>query len=326
MRAHVSGDPTAFRELVARHGRSVHRMARRRPMSEADAGAVVQRTFLALDAARNDFHDRASVREWVRNLATHELRAWPAPAVARSERGERTRDDELEARPDDADPQALGLDVDAAAADLELALEHTRSSAIERLRSTPTSARVGVLFAAAVVVALAASVDSARSPLGGAPTARVLTELVILGATLLVTCVLALRPTYLPSLARSPVGLAIAGTVAVGAALAGWPTPATASLPLGPATPPSWSGAMPCLPFGILVAIPTYLVARLVDRGGRASRWFAAAAGALAGQLALVVRCSTYEVAHRLSTHASVGIVLLVCLAMAATIERNVSR
>jgi RNA polymerase sigma-70 factor (ECF subfamily) len=67
--AYVAGDAAAFRELFARYAPALLRVLRRYTGSEADAGDLVQQTFLQVHRARRDFRPGARFRPWVFTIA-----------------------------------------------------------------------------------------------------------------------------------------------------------------------------------------------------------------------------------------------------------------
>jgi len=74
MRAHVDGDPHAFRVIFDRYGPRLMGMARRRLPSEEHAREVVQQTFTQLHAARHDFRQGSKLRPWVFTIAMNLVR------------------------------------------------------------------------------------------------------------------------------------------------------------------------------------------------------------------------------------------------------------
>jgi len=74
MAAYVAGDSGAHRELFERLAPVLLHIARRQLRDEAGAEDVVQRTFLAVHRARNDFRPGARVRPWVFTIAMNLVR------------------------------------------------------------------------------------------------------------------------------------------------------------------------------------------------------------------------------------------------------------
>jgi RNA polymerase sigma-70 factor (ECF subfamily) len=60
-----AGDEHAFRDLVARHDRSMRRLARSFVSTEAVADEVVQETWLAVIRGLDGFEGRASLKSWM---------------------------------------------------------------------------------------------------------------------------------------------------------------------------------------------------------------------------------------------------------------------
>jgi RNA polymerase sigma-70 factor (ECF subfamily) len=69
MRAYVSGDPQAFRELFRRYAPVLLRMFARGSLREPDAQDLLQQTFLHLHRARLDYQLDAPLRPWVFTIA-----------------------------------------------------------------------------------------------------------------------------------------------------------------------------------------------------------------------------------------------------------------
>lgn len=66
-----AGDPHAFRVLVDRHGRYLHRVAYRLTGNHSDAEDVVQEAFLKAYRQLGRFEARADVRTWLHKIAVN---------------------------------------------------------------------------------------------------------------------------------------------------------------------------------------------------------------------------------------------------------------
>lgn len=245
---------------------------------------------------------------------------------------ERPTADDGPERLDGLDPHEAGagdeLDADGAFTDLQARIADEDRAPLAVVRAQPTSVRWLALVCACAAVVLAIGATARRADLDSLPTWRLALELGVLGATLAVTFGLALRPVFRPALRPGALAGWVLTTLLVTTLLGLWPSPAAAPRPvveLGPATPPDWSAGVPCLSVGLLVAIPVYLIARLLDRGSQASRWLATAGAALAANLALTIHCPIGDAAHKLSSHASLGFLLVGCLSLATLVERAAS-
>jgi RNA polymerase sigma factor (sigma-70 family) len=69
MLAYVRGDDAAFRELFGRYAPLLARIAQRQLGRAADAGDVVQQTFLQLHRARHDFAPASRFKPWIITIA-----------------------------------------------------------------------------------------------------------------------------------------------------------------------------------------------------------------------------------------------------------------
>ena len=74
MRAYVAGDSEAHRALFDRLAPLLLHVARRQLRDEAEAEDVVQRAFMAMHRARNDFREGAKVRPWVFTITMNLVR------------------------------------------------------------------------------------------------------------------------------------------------------------------------------------------------------------------------------------------------------------
>lgn len=71
IQAVTAGDPHAFRGLVDRHSRYVHRVAHRLTGNASDAEDVVQETFLKAFRQLGRFEARADFRTWIHRIAVN---------------------------------------------------------------------------------------------------------------------------------------------------------------------------------------------------------------------------------------------------------------
>ena len=74
MAAYVAGDADAHRAIFDRLAPVLRNVARRRLHDDVEAEDVVQRTFLSLHRARNDFRAGAKLRPWVFTIAMNLVR------------------------------------------------------------------------------------------------------------------------------------------------------------------------------------------------------------------------------------------------------------
>jgi RNA polymerase sigma-70 factor (ECF subfamily) len=66
-----AGEPEAFRDLMERHGRAVHRLALRMTGNEHDAEDVVQESFLRAYRNLDHFESRAQFGSWLYRIAAN---------------------------------------------------------------------------------------------------------------------------------------------------------------------------------------------------------------------------------------------------------------
>jgi RNA polymerase sigma-70 factor, ECF subfamily len=86
-----AGEPEAFRVLMERHGRAVHRLAFRMTGNEADAEDVVQESFLRAYRNLDHFEARAQFGSWLYRIAancSYDLLRARARRLARTEPAE----------------------------------------------------------------------------------------------------------------------------------------------------------------------------------------------------------------------------------------------
>ena len=155
-------------------------------------------------------------------------------------------------------------------------------------------------------------VGSPRPDLGDIPVWRLAITfgltVVLLGASVW----FGLRPLH-----RPPVALWVEPAVVVVALLG---ICGLAFLPLLgplPADSGGWKLAFPCLFGGLAIGVPSFLLIRLLDRGGRPfSAFLAAAAAALGANAALAAYCPKDSLGHVLQNHASLGFVFVGAVAI----------
>jgi len=153
------------------------------------------------------------------------------------------------------------------------------------------------------------------------PLWRLVAELGSLALLLVVSVLLAIRPTHRPEpapwISWTLVGVSLAATFV----LAALPPPhAGAILPegMGPV-----QHAMPCFAMGLLLGVPIYALARLLDRGTPLSAIVAAAAAGIAGNALLQMHCPVNEPAHNLAGHFTVVFVFVAGVLVVEWIRRR---
>ncbi len=202
----------------------------------------------------------------------------------------------------------LGLkcaDIDAGFARLQLEV-----AGDPKLRSLSTTTRIAIIGGTAVASLLFAAAAMGRLDLGDLLTSADILFTLSLVAAGLVALLLSVRPMHRPPL-DPRVMLGVAGLLAVGVPLFHALVPHTTGshVSMGGA-----SHAFGCLARGFAVALPTLIVARVLDRGGHggtSSAGFAAIAAGATGLAALDLSCSLVSVEHIVLGHAPLIVALL---------------
>ncbi|MFO0692272.1 MAG: hypothetical protein U0230_01830 [Polyangiales bacterium] len=217
-------------------------------------------------------------------------------------------------------------ELDALFASIEQATRDADRSPRMRLRAAPTSVRRAIAIASFVAIAIFTYATAGRTDLALYPLGRFVAECLAYATLLGTSLALALRPQHVPSLPRPVVSLFTAATLLATVALAVAPPPHHLPLFLVEGFHASWTDGLPCLYIGLLLGLPVYFLARVLDRGTPLSSVLAAASAGLMGNLALELHCPSVDARHRLVGHASVGFVFLACLGIAYLVERAIRR
>ncbi len=205
------------------------------------------------------------------------------------------------------------LDPDRAFAALSSALEKERGLGAW-LRHQRTSTRRSVLGGLLVLIFVAFSLAKTKRALEPFEFVHRHVGFVVLLSLILGAMWLTLSPAHRPwASTRLRRGLILAsGVVALAVGLmptSGWWTDASST----------WvaSVGLPCLAFGLVVAVPVYLLVRLFDRNPAGPSMITAALVAgLAGDLALHLRCLHRESQHFLLGHFAVILIALMAAAL----------
>lgn len=215
---------------------------------------------------------------------------------------------------------------DAMFAALEAAVAKQDGAPLAGARALSTTARIVATIAFSALLVFGFGASACRHDVATYPSSRLFTEALFLSLTLGATLALSLRPITRPALRRPALVASILGTLAVALLVALVPGPDMPHVPfseLGPVPRLHWSSGIPCIGIGMVIGVPVYMLARLFDRGHRASPYLSAAAAGVAGNLALALHCPSGDVVHKLTAHASLGFIFLACLLLAAIIERR---
>lgn len=182
------------------------------------------------------------------------------------------------------------------------------------LRSRPTAVRVVLAAAVILAIALLTVVVTPRTDFAPLPVLRVVLTVSVLSVMVLAVVRLGLRPLQTPLPRRTAVMFVLAIALGVPVLLCVLPTPETARVDVPvPGVPQSVAIGV-CFAFGALTAALLVLALRILDRGAHESRMsalLAAAAGGLAGNLALELHCPVTNPVHLLPGHATIGFVFV---------------
>lgn len=91
MSSYKKGDHTAFQALFERYAPIILRLMRRGMSNTQDAHDLVQKTFLQLHRARNDFRENSLVRPWLMTIALNLKREYLRQIKRSKEQGRKLR-------------------------------------------------------------------------------------------------------------------------------------------------------------------------------------------------------------------------------------------
>jgi len=193
------------------------------------------------------------------------------------------------------------------------------------LRSRRTPLRLAFAVTVALLPAAAQLGFSRRHDLGDYPLPRLLLAVVMYLAIVVFATKSLLFPLYRPKSSRA---LTLSAVLALGlpfilAALA----PAYAQPASHVEIQHSFLyQAGVCLRYGTWLSLPAVLLFVAMDRQLARGRFFltlAASIGGIAGNFALLLHCPNEQPAHQLLGHATVGLVLLICIGAAIGLSRT---
>jgi hypothetical protein len=214
----------------------------------------------------------------------------------------------------EGDGALASRDLDGMLSSVESEIDRSRSSALCWLRSRPTIVRRALMLGSTALLLAATGFGILSEAVAKAP-ARVAIALVAMSVLLLISMVLAVRPLHRPMPSRAVTlgmaGLTIAATFLLSA------------LPVGEPIAPGGDagGAAPCMYFGLMIGVPVYALARVLDRGSELTAIMAACAAGLAGNVVLQLHCPLASPAHMLFGHFSVVVVFVAGLALVRLAE-----
>jgi hypothetical protein len=174
------------------------------------------------------------------------------------------------------------------------------ASWIGLLRSRPTWLRRSLLLLLLAAIALSSWSAYGASAIALSPL-RVGVSLAFFGLLMVVLSMLSLRPWHQPALSSRAEMFWVGGSLLCALGLSLWPgTDRYASLT------ELLSGALPCFVWGVAVALPVFVLMRVIDRGAWITGVLAALAAGLCANFALMTHCPTAGPEHMLLGHFAV--------------------
>jgi len=219
------------------------------------------------------------------------------------------------------------IDIAGLLSQTELQLSRERGL-LAWLRSRKTPVRIALGVSVALIPAAAQLAFSRRRDLGDYPLPWLLLAVVVYLAIVVFATKSVLAPLFRP---KSSLALASAAALAFSlpfilAALA--PTHAQPVSHVEIQHSFLYHAAV-CLRYGTLLSFPTVLLFVAMDRQVARGRLFlilTASIGGIVGNFALLLHCPNGQLAHQLLGHATVGLVLLICIGAAIVFARLRSR
>lgn len=192
------------------------------------------------------------------------------------------------------------------------------------LKTRPTWLRRTMAIASAIALFLFALVAVRRHDFSEYPVDRMMLTIAVMLVLLVASLWIGLRPLHQPSLPAWVNGTLTAVSVVATFLFAAVPT---LYLPVAPHVDLLQALGMPCLYLGVLVGIPVYALARLLDRGASPlAAVLAALASGLTGNLVLQVHCAETSPMHLVFGHFSVLVAFLIVAAAMVLIELRVRK
>jgi hypothetical protein len=191
------------------------------------------------------------------------------------------------------------------------------------LKSRPTWLRSTIALSVVGTIVLSALILMRRPDFDDYPTGRMVGTLVVMGVLLTVSLLLGLRPIQRPMLPKWMNRTVTTAGIVAAFVFAAMPSSYLPAVQLVPENPLHALG-MPCLYFGVLLGVPVYGVARLLDRGGNAiSAVLAAVAAGLTGNLVLQIHCPATDPLHQIFGHFTVVVAFVLAAAGLVLVERK---
>lgn len=180
-------------------------------------------------------------------------------------------------------------------------------------QSKSTPVRRGFAIASFLLLALLTFFLIPRPDMGQLPLwylGTVGVSLVFLGC---LSLWVAFRPAYVPSLSRSFTWALLSAGLISTAIIGLLPMPHVDVMTLPEGVP--WLMQSKCMKFGLLMGLPVYIIARLIDRDSPLSPLLLGSAAGLCGNLALQFHCPVHGAKHVLLTHVPAWIIFVIASA-----------
>lgn len=222
----------------------------------------------------------------------------------------------------DSGSNAGALDIGSLLSQAQLQLSQERGL-LAWLRSRKTPLRIALGVGVALVPAAAQLALSRRTDLGDYPLSRLMLTAALYVLIVDFAAKTLLSPLYRPR-SRWALWLAVIASFSlpfVVAALA----PAYAQPSHAPIQHSVLYQAWVCLRYGTLLSLPAVLLLFALDRQlaqGRRFAMLAAGLGGVAGNFVLLLHCPNEQPTHQLLGHATVGLLLFVCIGIGIVIAR----
>jgi hypothetical protein len=219
------------------------------------------------------------------------------------------------------------LDVATLLSQTQLQLSRERGL-LAWLRSRKTPVRVALGVSVALLPPAAQLVFSRRRDLGDYPLPWLLLAVAVYLAIVVFATKCVLTPLFRPKSTRAFVPAAVLAFIFPFILAALGPEHAEAA-PHVEIQRSFLYHAVACLRYGTLLSLPAVLLFVAMDRQVARGRLFlilTASIGGIVGNFALLLHCPNGRLAHQLLGHATVGLVLLICIGAAIVFARLRSR
>jgi len=217
---------------------------------------------------------------------------------------------------DDASSEVSADDLQGLLSSVESQLTQSESGTGGWLKSRSTGTRRALALGSFLALAGFALLAMRGRGVADLPAWAIGVCLGSLGLLIALSLWVALRPLQAPALSNGKVGALALLSVGCAVIVAFVPEMAQAS-----ADGAAHAMASPCMYMGLLIGLPVYALARVLDRGSRLSSVLAASAAGLTGNFVLALNCPIHSAEHMLVGHASVVLIFLLGVFAVHTVE-----